>query len=148
MATTMNTNSNSRRILDPPVQSRRIRHETLDKSIPIDHDQHERLPLEAHLSYGIGAKDDRLTLINLSTGKMTQLPSRASILRALPDAKNHAWLRYSGEKGYTRMSVGKLTGQTQLSATSGLDSSFDSSGTDPFALFGRWGATAGSNTAS
>jgi len=148
MATTMNINSNSRRILDPPVQSRRIRHENLDKSIPIDHDQDERLPLEAHLSYGVGAKDDRLTLINLSTGKMTQLPSRASILRALPDAKNHAWLRYSGESGFTKMTAGKLTGQTQLSAAATLDSARAASGTDPFALFGRWGATAGSNKAS
>lgn len=79
MATTLNINSNSRRVLLPPVQSRRVRHETLDKSVPIDHDQDERLALEAHLAFGIGANDDRLTLINLSTGKMAQLPSRASI---------------------------------------------------------------------
>lgn len=147
MATTLNINSNSRRVLLPPVQSRRVRHETLDKSVPIDHDQDERLALEAHLAFGIGANDDRLTLINLSTGKMAQLPSRASILRALPKAKNHCWFRYSGEKGYTKLTVGKRTGNTALSACSELNANMNSSGTDPWALYGRWGATNGSDTA-
>lgn len=152
MATIRDLKSLTRRVLTPSIQHRRIAHETTDVSVPLDHDPNERLPLEVHRAYGVGASDDRLMIVNLRTGDIGHLPSRSSLLRAEPNALNMAWYRYAGRKGYTNMIVGKQSlGSDTLSTaasdqvtTTGEYDNMDSD-TDPFALFGRHGTTAGNN---
>ena len=75
----------SRHLYQTDSSDLRLKRESLEMSVPIDHEVVTRLPLVAAETLGIGYGFDRLYMVDLSTGKQTKLPARTDVIKALAD---------------------------------------------------------------
>ena len=72
----------SRHLYRKDQSDKRLTRESLEMSVPMDHETTTRLPLVALETLGMGYGFDRLYMVDLKTGKQTKLPSRYEITKA------------------------------------------------------------------